>query len=304
MIQKILPSGAEYLRIPHSADPSKDDAWLEMVRQQMLDTPDLFERHILMNDQVVSGTPVFPTYEDEWHCPPKFRETGIPIIPQSLYFGGWDCGQTINPAFTLIQVPPKPFQAHAILEVTSQGAESMQQFAPRVWQAVERRIPGYFDQVRHYADATVTTRSGTDLRTAKQEAAKHGFEGPLGLKPVSNAFGPRRSAVNWLLSRKIEVPIDGQTVVVPGFMVDAKHCPMLRQALRGQYQWKVNHADGGPAGQVYMEPLKNMWSHVAEALQYAGVKIRRMIEPGQELFKNEEEDEMIKYFKSLKKRSR
>jgi hypothetical protein len=298
---KVLPSGAHYMRIPHNADPSKDSVWLEKVRVEMLDTPDLFRRHILMDDTVISGDPVYTSYEDSWHCPEKYREKGIPIVPQSVYFGGWDCGQALTPAFSLNQVTTTPFQVHTILEVTSMGAESMKQFAPRVWDAVERRIPGHFEQVRHYADATVNTRSGTDLRSAKQEAAKHGFIGPLALRAVSNAFGPRRSAVDWLLARKIQLPPrEGETesLVVPGYMIDARHCPMLRESFLGRYQWRVTKPEEGPAGMVRMEPAKNLWSHIAESLQYAGIKVRKLIEPGKGMFEvnEDEKDPIYQYF--------
>jgi hypothetical protein len=50
-----LPSGALYLKIEYYADPARGTAWLESIRQEMIDTPADFELQILMNDKHVQG---------------------------------------------------------------------------------------------------------------------------------------------------------------------------------------------------------------------------------------------------------
>ncbi len=279
--RKELRSGAILLGLSTFADPKKGTEWLEERRLAMIDAPETFRRHYLGDMTQVSGEPVYSNYYDDLHCPNKYRESGIPIVPGSLYYGGWDCGSSLCPAFVLDQVTVRPFQIHSILELISPGGESMERFAPRVATALERRIPGLWDQVRHYADATVTTRSGTDGRTAQQEAKRHGFEGPTKLKPVSNIFrGPvgRRAAVSWSLSRKIAVP---NGLEVPGYFIDARYCPTLRQGFQGHYKWRISaQGDERGPGQVILEPLKNAFSHVHDAHQQKMVMIRRMIEGG------------------------
>jgi hypothetical protein len=263
-----LPTGTVYLRLPHYADPTKGPEWLAEQKRLMADTPDQFKREILMDETLVSGQPIYTNYRDDVHCPEKYRLSGIPLVPGSIYFGGWDCGQTLSPAFLLIQMTPNPFQVHFLEEVVSTGGESMEDFAPRVQEAVMRRIPGSWDCVTHWADGTVTTRSGSDKRSARDVARKH----DLNLRPVSNVWYPRLAAMQWLFSRWI----DERT---PGVLIDAKGCPTFRQACQGAYQYKIS-ASGeqeGP-GAVILAPLKNAYSHVAEAAQYPAIKIRAMVE--------------------------
>lgn len=276
--KKLLRSGATFIGIEVRADPGKDAAWLEQRRMDMLTEPEIYRRHYLGDMTQIGGESVYSNYFDDLHCPLVYREGGIPIVPGSLYWGSWDCGQTLCPAFLLRQVTISPFQVHSILEVTSPGGESMERFAPRVATAIERRLPGMWDEIKHYADATVTTRSGTNGRSAQQEAKKHGFDGPTKLKPVSNAWLPRHGAVTWLLSRRIGLPNGGE---VAGYFVDARYCPTLRQGYQGHYKWRVSaQGDEKGPGQVILEPMKNLFSHIHDAGQYSAIRIRKMIEGG------------------------
>lgn len=266
--RKWLPTGTRFLKIHHYADPKKDAAWLESMRVKMADTPLEFRREILMDDTVFGGQPVYENYHDDTHSPSKFRENPIPLVPGSLYFSGWDCGQTLNPAFVLLQVTPSPFQVHCLGEVVSTGGESMNEFAPRVLDFMLHRIPGNWDEVRHYGDATVTTRSGTNKKSARDEAKLHG----INISPVSNVWAPRYAAVAWLLSRWI----DEKT---PGFMIEGKRSPVLRLGFQGAYKYHVSSGgDQDGPGRVLLAPLKNSYSHVHDALQYPAIKIRTMVE--------------------------
>jgi hypothetical protein len=263
-----LPTGTVYLRLPHYADPTKDHEWLEEQRRLMADTPDQFKREILMDETLVSGQPIYTNYQDDVHCPEKYRLSGIPLVPGAIYYGGWDCGQTLSPAFVLLQITPNPFQVHFLQEVVSTGGESMEDFAPRVFDALLKRLPGLWDTVTHFGDATVTTRSGSDSKSARDVARKHGLE----IRPVSNVWPPRLAAMQWLFSRWIDTK-------TPGVLIDAKGCPTFRQACQGAYQYRIS-ATGeqeGP-GAVIMAPLKNAYSHVAEAAQYPAIKIRNLVE--------------------------
>lgn len=265
-----LPTGARYLKLHHYADPAKDAAWLKTVQEQMSDTPLEFRREILMDDTVFGGQPVYENYHDDTHCPAKFRDRRIPLVPSSLYFGGWDCGATLTPAFVLLQVTPNPFQVHGLKEVVSSGGESMNEFAPRVLDSIISVLPGSWDEVRHFGDATVNTRSGANKVSARDEAKKHGID----IRPVSNVWAPRYAAVSWLLSRWI----DERT---PGFMIDAQGCPTLRLGFQGAYKYHVSASgDADGPGRVLLAPLKNSFSHVHDALQYPAIKIRKMVEGG------------------------
>ena len=265
-----LSTGGRFLVIHYYADPAKDYTWLKKIEAEMADTPEEFRREILLDKTVRGGEPVYPNYNDEWHCPPKFRRLNIPIIDGSIYFGGWDGGMSLTPAFSLYQVTMPEFQVHAIMEVTSTGSEPMELFAPRVMYALMKKLPGEWDQVRHFADETFRQRSGGSGETAAQVAAKHGFPNMtmVSNRPLSTRIG----AVTWLLGRQIG---DGH----PSFMIDGKACPMLWAGFQGAYKLKASTAGkkDGPE-MILLEPDKNMYSHVCDSGQYACVGIRRMVE--------------------------
>lgn len=255
--------GATYLRIHYSADPAKDKAW---AAEERLQSPvKEWLREMEMDENVFDGEAVYPEYVDERHCCLGMKP--IPIIHDSIYVGGWDCGQTLHPAFVLFQITPKPFQIHALLEVIPPSPEPMEKFAPRVAAAIAKRLPGHWDTVRHFGDATVATRDGSTGATAQGIARKHGVT----IKPSSNEWQGRYSAVTWMLSDSI----DEKT---PRFLVDGSHCPTLRDGFRGAYRYEESsQSDGTGGGRILARPLKNLYSHVHDALQYGAQEIRKQM---------------------------
>ena len=218
-----------------------------------------------MNENVYHGEAVFPEYRESWHG--LLGDRPIDLIPGSAYIGGWDCGQTLHPAFVLLQITPLPFQIHALLEVIPPGPEPMEKFAPRVLSLLSRRLPTMWDEVRHFGDATVTTRSGSTGDTSQGIARKHG----INIQPVSNEWQARYSAVTWALSDSI----DEKT---PRFLIDGCHCPILREGFRGAYRFEDSpDGDGSGAGRILAMPLKNSYSHVHDALQYACLATRKRV---------------------------
>lgn len=74
----------------------------------------------------------------------------------------------------------------------------------------------------------------------------------------TNDWGIRRDAVGELFGRMV----DGR----PGFLIDKARCPVLTAALGGQYAYPRMSVTGE---ERYSDrPLKNRFSHVADALQY------------------------------------
>jgi hypothetical protein len=252
-----LPSGVRYLKIHHYADPEKDDRWLENVRREMSDTPDDFRQQILMDETVYGGMPVYTGYVDDAHCPARWREKPIPLVKGALYFGGWDGGQTLTPAFVLVQVVPEPFMMQCIAERVSMGEESMNEFAPRVLELLRDRLdPELRHQVRHFGDATVVQRSGSNKKSAQDVAKEFGIH----ITPMSNEWAGRHAAVSWALSQ--------ETDTHRLFWVDGFSCPTLRQGFQGAYKWHMS-ASGesqGP-GAIVLQPLKNAYSHIHDGLQ-------------------------------------
>jgi hypothetical protein len=82
------------------------------------------------------------------------------------------------------------------------------------------------------------------------------------VRPLTNDPAIRIAAVESLL-------LDGVDTM-PRFLIDGKACPITTQGLKGKYRWKTNkHGDMTPA----KEPIKNEWSHPADALQYLAMVI-------------------------------
>lgn len=264
----ILPTGALHLKIHHYADPAKDAVWLELLRMEMSDTPDDFRREILMDETVQGGLPVFKNFDDKFHAPARWSKKGaIDVQPGSIYFGGWDAGATMIPAFVLLQVTLPEFQVHVLFEVVSEGGESMDDFAPRVQAAIIDRLPGQWDEVRHCGDYTIGTRQGARGQTAKEVAMQHGIE----IELVSNTWAPRYAAVSWLLKRTIDEH--------PGFIIESMSCPVLLAGFRGSYRLKISSSgDQRGPGMVTLEPVKNSFSHVHDSLQYVAIAIQEMID--------------------------
>lgn len=218
-----------------------------------------------MNENVYDGEPVFADYRDEWHC--LLGDRALPLLQHSVYVGGWDAGQTLSPAFVLLQIAPGKlgYQVSCLLEVLPPGPEPMETFAPRVGRALSQRLPGLWDEIEHWGDHTLVQRSGGDGRTAQMIAAAHGFR----IREASNEWNPRYSAVTWLLQRRIDERS-------PGFLVDGLHCPVLRDGFRGAYRYEESpRSDGDGAGRILAMPLKNAYSHVQDALQYAAMRVQQ-----------------------------
>jgi len=246
-------------------DPAKNPAWLTEAMEGVPKRE--WEREMEGVDDSYDGEPVYADYSDEWHCPIQFRTQAIPIVAQSIYICSLDCGMTLVPAATLLQITPS-LQVHAMLEIVSQGGEPMETFAPRVLREVQKRLPGSWDEVQYCGDATVKQRAGTDGKTAQDVARRFGMR----IKPISNEWQGRFSAVTWLLKDTI----DENTM---RFLIDGKNCPTLRQGFKGAYRYEtLSRGDVSGPGRILAMPLKNSFSHIHDALQAGAIVARKHIQ--------------------------
>jgi hypothetical protein len=268
-----LGTGVRYLRLHHYADPEKGEAWLDGVRREMADTPREFRREILMDEEMYEGDPVFSSFVGERHAPERFRAESVPVVEGSVFYGGWDCGNTHQPAFALAQVTPGR-QVHWVFEVVPSRPMAMAQFAPLVRQKLKGRLPGHWTDVLHFGDESGGARSGTDFKSAFDVARESGFV----IRPVSNAVDAREAAIEWLLTDWLSQ--DGPSAGwVPRCFYGAFDCPVLVQGMRGAY---CPRTEGSGGAMQVQRPVKNFWSHVNDAHQYAAVRIRQAI-AGREL---------------------
>lgn len=265
MTAESLPSGVRFVRLHYSADPLKNQEWAEAERKKEAD-PRNWDVQMEMRRVIVDGYPIFPRYSEKEHAPESGHNQYFPVNPrsESIFYGGWDAGQTLNPAFVLLEFALNPVKVRVLLEVVSLGGEDMGQFAPRVKQSIEDTYPQLLSLIKHFGDPTIQTRSGSDGLTAQQVAKRYGFD----IQASTNQWEPRRTAVAHLLT---EI----------GMFELCKHgCPVLHRGFIGQYRYKVSATgDKNGAGAVLMTPLKNAYSHVQDALQYPSIDIYKTLMP-------------------------
>ena len=245
--------GARYLALHYSADPLKTQPWVTVESKDYGKRE--WDNQMELVEEVFSGEPVLKDYSPSRHCPKSVQDEGIPIFRQSAYFGGWDVD--LRPSFILIQVTPL-FQIQAILEVVSEGGESMESFCPRIQLAIQKRLPGNWDQIMHGADPTCVNRTAADANSVQKVARSHGFK----LHPQSNVWGVRLADVTWALVDEI----DERT---PRFVIDPVHCPVLLRGFKGAYKYRESTGDEIGPGRVVNKPLKDGYAGPQDALQYA-----------------------------------
>lgn len=274
-----LKSGGEYARVHYSSDPAKrDPVWIAGGRTSMGARE--WDREMEMREDIWDGLPVFPEYQDDVHCPMEYRKERITVqLDNAVYLGGFDAGMTLRPAFALAQLvfgkDRRQFQLQGLLEVTTDYALPMETFAPKVNEMVLQFYPEIADRIEYVGDETIRQRSGSRGETAQMVAQEHG----IWIQPMPNQWEPRKSAVSWFLSRKVEFEVDDGIRTAPAMVLSGKMMPMLRKGFQGAYCLESKDDAVGPSAVLKM-PVKNVYSHVADAWQALCLAAKREIESG------------------------
>jgi hypothetical protein len=259
---------ALYARIHYTADPHKRPPHYDVPKRRRADGVREWDRQMEMKEDVYDGLPVFADYIDAVSCPDRLMADPLEPLSGSTFYGGWDCGQTLIPAFVLLELTAR-LQIRSLYEVVSAGGESMETFAPRVAMECMSIIPKQWDSVEHWGDATVVTRSGSNLETAQMVAKR---VAGITIRQASNVWAGRYAAVSWLVRDMID---DTE----PRFLIDPNGCPTLRAGFQGAYCWATSKSgdDKGP-GVVLNMPKKNSYSHIHDGLQYPAMVLKALIE--------------------------
>ena len=112
-------------------------------------------------------------------------------------------------------------------------------------------------------DPAGVQRSQTDGSTCFKELRNAGFRA---IPAKTNALAARIAAVDTLLTTNIKER--GSDILVPRFRLSPS-CSMLRKGLATEYKYPETHSQYGDI--VRPTVLKNEYSHVCEALQYAAL---------------------------------
>ena len=200
---------------------------------------------------VKSGKPVFSLYNDEIHCA-KEPLAPLPAFPLII---GMDFGLT--PACVIVQKPPR--RLLVLDEVVAEEPIDVIEF-------LSYMVLPFLEEKEQYrskpfviiGDPAGKARSQLDGRTVFQAISQLGLRA---YPAYTNSIQLRLNAVNQYLTRLDTFAGE----LRPAFLLSPT-CKTLRQALKGKY--KMKRISTGT--EVYSDvPVKNQWSHVADALQYA-----------------------------------
>lgn len=202
------------------------------------------------------GRPVYPEYNDKVHCLPKNveAERGLPIVL------GWDFGLT--PACVILQVTGRG-KIIVLDELISEDM-GIRQFAnDMVKPMLMNKYNGY--TIYSAGDPAGNIRAQTDERTCLQELLEAGIY----TEPApTNDFIPRRESVAFFMTKMA----DGE----PAFLLNPR-CTTLRKGFLGRFKFERIKASG--AARYKDRPVKNIYSHIQDALQYACLKVRSGLTP-------------------------
>jgi len=206
---------------------------------------------------VADGRPVYPEYDDERHVARKSL-VALPGVPLLL---GWDFGLT--PACVVAQLAPG---GRLLVLAEFAGQETgIRRFAREVVApALRTRFADL--EVRSFGDPAGRARAQTDERTCMDELAAANIP----TQPArSNDFTARREAVAGFLA--------GGEPDRPALLLSPA-CTLLRKGFLSGYRYERLPIVSGSGEERFAErPLKNMYSHIHDALQYAALAAE---EPG------------------------
>lgn len=211
---------------------------------------------------IFEGRVVYSEWNEAVHLAKEELEVwrGIPLIL------GFDFGLT--PACAFLQLTPNG-QLRVIDELVTQGTTmGITAFGRDIVKPHINNNYGGVDVVTSWGDPAGNQRGQTDETTCLEALASIGI--PTGAAKT-NSFIARREAVAEPMNRMV----GGE----PGFLLSPK-CSMLRKGFNGRYYYERVQTVGDE--RFKDAPVKNIWSHVQDALQYGclmsdggGVEFRR-----------------------------
>lgn len=195
------------------------------------------------------GKPIYPEFQDHLHVVPDIQ----PLSNVRSMILGQDYGLT--PAGVWVQQDRRDGQYQVIQEFVSEHLGAVN-FGEQIARISKHDYPGV--SMDGVGDPSGTTDSSTDERTPIDVVTAAGVV----TRPApTNDFTRRREAVAKLLTKL--------TMLGRPMLVISSQCKFLRKAMNGMYCFEKLKVSSDDRYREY--PLKNEYSHVAEALQYAAV---------------------------------
>lgn len=202
---------------------------------------------------LISGKPVHPEYKDKLHYSEK------PLIAnKEIEIGlGWDFGLT--PACAIVQFTARG-QLAVLAELYSEHKALKGFTEDIVLPFLNRHYPWWKKNYISRHDPAGQAGVQTDEQTCQQILWQFGIKSLPAAS--SNAATPRREGLKYHLRRLV----DGE----PGFLLDPQ-CQQIREGLMGHFQYARILSNEALEFRYHEKPLKNMHSHVCEAVEYIGM---------------------------------
>lgn len=200
---------------------------------------------------IVTGKPVHTSYNDRLHYSSR-----ILMPSDKIELGlGWDFGLT--PACAIMQMTPRG-QLQIIDEIWTHRLPLRQFTRDAVIPHLDKHYPWWRDNYFSWHDPAGSTGSQTDGKSCEDILLE------LGIKSLPAATNndptPRRDGLDYFLSKMV----DGE----PGLVVSQK-CEMIRTGLMGGFQYAKVKVGG--EDRYHEKPLKNIYSHICEGLEYGAM---------------------------------
>lgn len=235
------------LDLHYTADIDKrGDAFREALKSAM--PLHKFLREYEKNWQTFEGMPVYPNFRADIHTPVQRPH---PILGLPILFG-WDFG--LSPSCIAVQLQGNSLK---ILHEWVTQNEGIETFAPKAMSEFQLIYPEFRDMTKHhhFIDPAGFQRAQTDARTCAQAMTE---AAPIyNLEPGPVDWENRRSSVEHFL---LHIEKAGA-----GLELNPDTCPVLLEGFTGGYRYPDSNTDIAPDK---ARPIKNMYSHPHDALQY------------------------------------
>ena len=254
LAEELRPDNAAFYRQPGGLSPGaenthnlppdyygniakgKDEAWLKVY----VDGEYGF---------AVDGKPVWPAFKDSRHVSRETLEADDGPVICGIDFG-------LTPAAVFIQQGPTG-QFRVLSELVTEDVAA-DEFAPLLLAHVARHYP--LLDIAYWGDPAGSQRSQADKHTPFAILKAEGIDAQPAVVPSTkpNDFDIRVKVVSQPLL-KLDMAGEPALFISPA-------CKYLRRALAGGYKYRQLQVSGDE--RYNAEPEKNIYSHVAEALQY------------------------------------
>lgn len=250
-------NGFRVIDLEFKADPNKrSEEWIIESRRGIPRSQ--WDREFGSTWTVFEGKPVYADYDESLHL-----SSGTIMVPRrSKLISGWDGGPNdVHLAWVLGIAEPNESSILFIDEVYRDDGdifafvETVESHLKLEW----AKLGGFSI---HVADPSVFVESGV----VKGGKAMADIMRQYNMPPVPGlvSFAKRRSTVERMLLTLFKPSTSGSPV--PKLRVHER-CTFLRQALRGGYAYPK--VAGGKGGEYHPQPVKNRYSHICNAMEYA-----------------------------------